>query len=434
MCGREHRRRATRERFELPQASASSTIGLSSRSSRIRTSSIVPSVRPSPGPIATASALSAAARIAVGRPRQQPSRTVLRQRMLDDLEQPAPRAPEAQTPAPRRPRSRRRHGRRRAPRASGRRSVRASRRRSAPSPRCTWSSRHLFRGTSSSAGGREPARAHARAGEGRSARRAPSRHGRSRERRRTDLRGAERHGHRRAHGRTGDLTGRGVHPGRNVNGDHGTSGRVDQLDHPCGVLTRCVTEARCPAARRRSHRARRGRRRRRRRHFTAGLLARTRAQTLRRLRSSRCRRPPSLDPGSDRARCRPPRRRRVPSARRATPNARPRPRRVSSAVRSGSSLIPAHRPAKPTLRSWAAPSSHAAMLRPRPRRPPRARASASSRARCARAPTFSAQAAVRPVRCTPGLRPTADLDLLPGEVDARADGLADRLLRGEAPA
>ena len=45
-------------------ASASSTSGSSSRSRRMRTSSTVPSLRPRPGPIATASDFSAAARIA----------------------------------------------------------------------------------------------------------------------------------------------------------------------------------------------------------------------------------------------------------------------------------------------------------------------------------------------------------------------------------
>ena len=43
----------------------------------------------------------------------------------------------------------------------------------------------------------------------------------------------------------------------------------------------------------------------------------------------------------------------------------------------------------------------------------------------------SAQAAVRPLRWTPGFGRPRDLDLLPGEVDARAECLPDRLLRGE---
>ena len=94
-----------------------------------------PSLRPSPGPIATASAFSAASRIGVGGARQQPARASPRAAAASPPRAGASRAPAASTRARRPRRSRRRRGTRRARRASARRSGRASRRRRAPTRR-----------------------------------------------------------------------------------------------------------------------------------------------------------------------------------------------------------------------------------------------------------------------------------------------------------
>ena len=58
-----------------------------------------------------------------------------------------------------------------------------------------------------------------------------------------DLRGAERHRRRRTHCDAGDLPGRGVDPRRHVDRDDGPVRGIDQLDHPRRVLARRPVEA-----------------------------------------------------------------------------------------------------------------------------------------------------------------------------------------------
>ena len=208
----------------------------------MRTSSTVPSLRPSPGPIATASAFSAAARIASVERGQQPPRGVLGQRPLDHLEQ--RRLEHGQRRLGRRDRHVARVGAERGERRQHRRAgqARASRRRRAPSPPCTSSTRSAWPARRAAPRpGR--ARARARAAAARSARRAPSRRGSGP--------GATARPTFAAPNVTVEVA-RTAHPGTSpveAFTPDGTSiattgqpARVDQLDHPRGVLARRVLQ------------------------------------------------------------------------------------------------------------------------------------------------------------------------------------------------
>ena len=61
--------------------------------------------------------------------------------------------------------------------------------------------------------------------------------------READLRRAERDGRGRLHRNPRHLAGRGIHPRRHVDRDRRTPARVDQLDHPRGVLSRRILQA-----------------------------------------------------------------------------------------------------------------------------------------------------------------------------------------------
>ena len=202
----------------------------------------MPSLRPSPGPSATASARSAADDHGVGGARQQAAGRVLGQRPLDRLEQP-----------------RLDHGQRRL--RSGDRDVAgvgAERRergehRRAGEPARAAHDEHAARAVLR-AGARLPRHLgeHGRRHEGvlvRRRREPDRRHlhgarveaaGRDRE---PDLRGAKGDGDRGANGRARHLAAGGVHAGGHVDRDDRLSARVDALDHPRRVLAWRLAEA-----------------------------------------------------------------------------------------------------------------------------------------------------------------------------------------------
>ena len=203
-----------------------------------------PSLRPRPGPIATASARSAASSTASAARGSSAAGRVLGQRPLDRLEQRATRARAAPTRARRARRSPRRRG---TPRA--RVSIGAPVSPREPPTTSTEPARYFvlarcLRGTSSEHRRRRRAQCSCSA--------APSpigatctapgveAAGRDRE---PDLRRAERDRHGRAHRRARHLAGRRVDAGGHVDRDDGLPARVDPLDHARGVLARRVREA-----------------------------------------------------------------------------------------------------------------------------------------------------------------------------------------------
>ena len=408
---RQHRRRAPLDRLEPPQPSASTTTGSSSAASSPRTSARVPSLRPRPGPSATASARSASSSSTGSASADTRPVVVLGQRPLDRLEQ--PRLEHRQRRSGRRDGDVARVG---AERRSTARHAAPVRPREPPTT-STEPARYFVASRPSAARGRRPdaarGRARGRRARARSARRRPRRRGSGRARRRPrpsppPSSPSPSPARRRPAPRPSTRRRRKARRPRRPAAPEA----LIALDRARRVVARRAAEARAeervdddvgPA------------------ELAADLDLRQLAPADRSTRAA-TRPSPPFEPRPQTTATRPGKRsitmratasRHAPSARSSTPGSRGAPARaasISAAVTSGSGRSVIRHDDRDRRRQLA---------RVRHRQLDPARADPLRRRR-------------RPPRQPHArLRPPGDLDLLPREVDADADRLADRLLAGE---